>query len=70
MKGDRRALSGIVESNGKFIHSFFLRSSVLFSIGPISVCIPTNSARGFPLYPLQHLLFIDFLMMTILTHVS
>ena len=34
----------------------------------ILVCIPTNNVRGFPfLYPLQHLLFVDFLITAIPT---
>ena len=34
--------------------------STLFSIVSVLVYIPTNSVRGFPLHPLQHLLFVDF----------
>ena len=43
--------------------------SILFSIVIVSVCIPTNSVRGFSFFhtPLHHLLFVDFLMIAILT---
>ena len=43
---------------------------MLFSIVVVSIYIPNNSARvPFSLYPLQHLLFVYFLTMTILTSV-
>ena len=44
----------------------FREISTLFSIVAVPVCIPTNSVRGFPL---QHLLFVDFSMIAILTSV-
>ena len=44
--------------------------SILFSIVVVSVCIPTNFVRGFLfLHPLQHSLFVDFLIAAILTGV-
>ena len=47
----------------QFYFQFFKRISTPFSIVAVLVCIPTNSVRGFlySLNPLQHLLFIDFL---------
>ena len=54
----------------QFYFQFFKGTSTLFSIVAVLVCIPTNSVRGFPsAHPLQHLLFIDFWIATILTSV-
>ena len=49
----------------------FWGTSILFSILAAPACIPTNSAQGFPSPPqtYQHLLFLIFLIITILTGV-
>ena len=41
----------------------------MFSIAVVPLDIPTNSVEGFPFLPLQHLLFVDLLIMAILTSV-
>ena len=63
--------SGIVGSYGSSIFSF-LRSLALFSTVALPIYIPTNNCRRVPFspHPLQQLLFVDFLMMAILTHVK
>ena len=58
---------GIAGSYGGFIPNFFKEISILSSIVAVSIYMPTNSARVFPFF--QHLLFLGFLMMAILTGV-
>ena len=63
--------SGIFGSYGNFIPSF-LRNLHTSSIVAVPIYIPTNSARGFPFLHILssiYCLFIDFLMMAILTGV-
>ena len=64
--------SGIARSCGGCIFGF-LRKSMLFSIVVIPIYIPTNSVEGFPfLHTIFsiYLLFVDFLIMAILTGVK
>ena len=46
----------------------FKGTSILFSIAAIPIHIPPSSIGG-SLYPFQHLLFVDFLILAILTSV-
>ena len=60
--------SGAAASYGSFV--LVLKDSPHFSIVAVSIHLPTSSARG-SLFPhrLEHLLFVDFLMIAILTSV-
>ena len=58
--------SRITGSYGGFIPSFLRNLHTVYHSGCINY-IPTNSARGFPFLHTQHLLFVDFLLMVILT---
>ena len=50
------------------LYLVFKGTSILFSIALIPIYVPANSVGGFPfLHTLQNLLFLEFLMMAILT---
>ena len=66
--------SGYIPRRGLLDHMEILflvlwGNSILLSIVAEPVYIPTNSVRGFP-FPHTYLLFVDFLMMAILTGVT
>ena len=57
--------SGIAGSCGSSISSF-LRNLLLFSMVVVPIYSPNNSVGGLPFsHPLQHLLFVDLLMITV-----
>ena len=61
--------SGIAGSHGSCIPSFLRKkNSILSSIVAISIYIPTVPSVPFSPPPFQHLLFVDFLMVAILTN--
>ena len=61
--------SGIAASYGSSVFSF-LRYLHIFSFVVVPIYIPTNSELSYPFaHPLQHLLFVDLLIIAILTDV-
>ena len=60
----------IAGSYGGFIPSFLRNLHTIFHMA-VSIYIPINSAKSIPFspHPLQHSLFVDFLMIAILTGV-
>ena len=62
--------SGIAGSYGGFSHSFLRNFHTIFHSGFINLhSHPECKSGSFSLHPLQHLLFVDILMMAILTNV-
>ena len=60
--------SGIAGSYGGFSHSFLRNFHTIFHSGFINLhSHPECKSGSFSLHPLQHLLFVDILMMAILT---
>ena len=59
--------SGIAGPHGGFIPNFLRNFHTIFHSGHISLNSHQCKRVPFPPHPLQHLLFVDFLMMAILT---
>ena len=62
--------SGIAGSYGSFFPIFFKGIFIRFTVVPVLIYIPTNSARGFHfLHTHSNILFVDTLIMAFLTSV-